>query len=397
MTNIRYKAINKSNKVIFGMISSDQLDQLESLLFDRGLRLISYRHQRQKTYKTLSYDLQQTLWMSLRYYMMSGFNLPEAVEHMAQSSLDRKMQSVLFNVSDRLKQGEQFSTVMKSYLVTNDMVSLSLLETAEHTGDYQEILLDLEDHAKWQLEFKSRIQRSLRYPSIVFGALWLSIFCILYFFAPQLSSFFQTTHYTLPSLTSFLISLSQFVVNWPSVWILTPIIMIGCLKGLCRIFPNMQQLLLYIPGIKGAVLGYYYTNMAQIAYLHLKHGHSLLYSLKRLQKAFELDWMGQVLQQVIPEIEQGVSLTASLKAHPIVFSKFFLQLISVGETTNTLQENFKVISAYYERDTKKRITGYIKLIEPLMLIVMGALLVVIVGGLFYPMYSQMGLISQGGL
>jgi type II secretory pathway component PulF len=48
MTSIRYKAINESNKVIFGMISSDQLDQLESLLFERGLRLISYRHQRQK-------------------------------------------------------------------------------------------------------------------------------------------------------------------------------------------------------------------------------------------------------------------------------------------------------------------------------------------------------------
>jgi type II secretory pathway component PulF len=118
--------------------------------------------------------------------MMSGFNLPEAVEHMAQSSLDGKMQSVLFNVSDRLKQGEPFSTIIKSYLTANDMVSISLLETAEHTGDYQEILLDLEEHASWQLEFKSRIQRSLRYPSIVFGALWVSIFCILYFFAPQL-------------------------------------------------------------------------------------------------------------------------------------------------------------------------------------------------------------------
>jgi type II secretory pathway component PulF len=161
--------------------------------------------------------------------------------------------------------------------------------------------------------------------------------------------------------------------------------------------PNLQKILLYIPGIKGAVLGYYYTNMAQIAYLHLKHGHSLLYSLQRLQKAFELDWMGHVLGQVIPEIEQGVSLTAALKSYPGVFSKFFLQLIDVGEKTNTLQENFKVISAYYERDTKKRITDYIKLIEPLMLIIMGILLIVIVGGLFYPMYSQMGLIGQGGL
>lgn len=397
MTNIRYKAINESNRVIRGMVSADQLGQLESMLFDRGLRLISYRHQHPKTYKTLSYDQQQTLWMSLRYYMMSGFNLPEAIEHMALSNLDIKMQSVLLNISDRLKLGEQFSTIMKSYLKPDDIVSLSLLETAEHTGDYQETLLDLEEHAGWQLDFKSRIQRSLRYPSIVFGALWMSIFCILYFFAPQLTSFFETTQYTLPPLTSFLIDVSQFVVNWPSLWILSPLIIIGCLKLIRPLFPNIQRILLYLPGIRRVVLGYYYTNMAQIVYLHLKHGHSLLYSFQQLHKAFEFDWMGHILRKVTSEIEQGISLSAALKANPSVFSKFFMQLVDVGETTNTLHENFKVISAFYERETKKRITGYIKLIEPLMLIVMGGLLIVIVGGLFYPMYSQMGMVNQGGL
>lgn len=397
MTNIRYTAIDESNNVIRGVITADQLGQLESILFDRGLRLISYRKQPERSYKVLSYAQQQTLWMSLRYYMISGFNLPEAIEHMAQSSLDIKMQSVLLKVSDLLKQGQSFSKIMKMHLIPDDIVTYSLLETAEQTGDYHETLLDLEEHAEWQLDFKTKIQQSLRYPSIVFSALWISIFCILYFFAPQLTSFFQTTDYTLPPLTSFLISLSQFVVNWPSLWILSPLMFLLGLKGISKMFPNVQRLLLYIPGINQIVLGYYYTNMAKIAYLHLKHGHSLLYSIQRLQKAFLSDWMGRILTQVISHIEHGVSLSVALKSHPSVFSKFFLQLIEVGEKTNTLQENFKVISAYYERDTKKHISGYIKLIEPLMLVVMGVLLIVIVGGLFYPMYSQMGLVTQGGL
>lgn len=397
MMNVRYKAINGSNKVINGRVRADQLGQLESALFDRGLRLISYRYQRRKMYKTLSYTQQHTLWMSLRYYMMSGFNLPDALEHMAQSSLNIKMQSVLLIVCERLKQGEQFSAIMKTYITFNDMVSISLLETAEHTGCYQEALLDLEEYATWQLDFRSKIQSSLRYPSIVFGALWMSAFCILYFFAPQLSSFFQTTNYTIPPLTSFLMSLSHMVVKWPWIWILFPFVAVGGIKAICRMIPNLQRIVIYIPGFKVLILGYYYTTMAKMAYLHLKHGHSLLYCMKRLQNGYESSWMGGVLTQVVAQIEQGISLTAALKSYPHVFSKFLLQLVEVGEKTNTLEENFKVISAYYERDTKKRITSYIKLIEPLMLVIMGGLLIVIVGGLFYPMYTQMGLVGQGGL
>ncbi len=84
-----------------------------------------------------------------------------------------------------------------------------------------------------------------------------------------------------------------------------------------------------------------------------------------------------------------------LKHYGWLFSNFFIQLVEVGEQTNMLGDNLKVISAYYERDTKQKIVGYIKLIEPLMLVFMGLILVIIVGGLFYPMYEQIGMANYG--
>ena len=86
-----------------------------------------------------------------------------------------------------------------------------------------------------------------------------------------------------------------------------------------------------------------------------------------------------------------------LKQFGWLFSKFFIQLVEVGEQTNMLGDNLKVISAYYERDTQQKIIGYIKMIEPLMLVFMGVILIVIVGGLFYPMYEHIGMASKGGL
>lgn len=219
MSMIEYKAMNASNKVTMGSVPEDHLNQLESSLLDQGLRLISYRYKHQKGYKKLSYAHQQMLWMSLRYYMMSGFTLVNALHHMLNSSLDPKLQGVLHRMHQQLQQGERFSLTLKPYIAAGDILTLSLLESAEQTGDYLDVLEDLEEYAAWQVDFKGNIQQSLRYPSIVFCAIWVSVFCILYFFAPQLSAYLNTTHYTVPTLTTVLIDISQFVVNWPWAWL----------------------------------------------------------------------------------------------------------------------------------------------------------------------------------
>lgn len=394
---IEYKAINASNKITMGSVPENHLNQLEAALLDQGLRLISYRYKRLKSYKTLSYAHQQMLWMSLRYYMMSGFTLVDAIHHMLQSSLDLKLQGVLNRIYEQLQQGERFSLIIKPYLAAGDSLTISLLESVEQTGDYLEVLADLEEYAAWQVDFKGSVQQSLRYPSIVFGAIWVSVFCILYFFAPQLSAYLQNTNYTVPTLTTVLIKVSQFVVNWPLAWLGLPFAIGIVFKLAYRSFPNLRSLGIYIPGIRTLILGYYYASISKVLYLQLKHGHSLVNSLKNIQKAYVNDWMGAILKQIVIKVEQGVSFTTMLKHYGGLFSKFFIQLAEVGEQTNMLEDNLKVISAYYERDTKQKIVGYIKMIEPLMLVLMGIILIVIVGGLFYPMYEQMETVSNGGL
>lgn len=397
MSMIEYKAMNASNKVTMGSVPEDHLNQLESSLLDQGLRLISYRYKHQKGYKKLSYAHQQMLWMSLRYYMMSGFTLVNALHHMLNSSLDPKLQGVLHRMHQRLQQGERFSLTLKPYIAAGDILTLSLLESAEQTGDYLDVLEDLEEYAAWQVDFKGNIQQSLRYPSIVFCAIWVSVFCILYFFAPQLSAYLNTTHYTVPTLTTVLIDISQFVVNWPWAWLGLPFAIGFGLKILYRSFPNLRSLGIYMPGIRTLIFGYYYASISKVLYLQLKHGHSLVSSLKRIQDAYANDWIESILKEIVVKVEQGVSFTTMLKQYGWLFSKFFIELVEVGEQTNMLGDNLKVISAYYERVTKQKITGYIKLIEPLMLVFMGIILIVIVGGLFYPMYEQMGMASNGGL
>lgn len=393
-TTIEYKAINALNKVVVGRVSEDQLHQLESMLNDQGLRLISYRLKKHTTYKTLTYFQQQILWMSLRYYMMSKFTLVESIKHM-MNAVDTKLRGMLYEVHRQLEQGESFSQAINKYLPKNDVVPISLLEIAEKTGDYLEILYDLEEYSAWQVNLSQNIKQSFRYPSIIFGTLWISIFCIFYFFTPQLEGYFKEVTYTLPMLTRILIQISHFVGEWPAAWIALPFIGIGLIKILLRIYGGFSNLVVYIPGIQSFILGYYYTLIAKVLYLQLRHGYSLLQSLKIIRRIYASGWLGPILSKMILKIEKGVPFSEALKQNGRFFSKFFIQLVEVGEQSNTLCDNLKVISAYYQQDTQKKVTNAIKMIEPLMLVIMGVLLALIVGGLFYPMYQQVSLINGG--
>lgn len=397
MRTIKYKAINTANKIITGSVSMENSEDLEAFLNEQDLRLISYRLMRKMTYKTLTYKQQEILWMSLRHYMMSNFTLINAIKYLKQGIADKGMQSILHDIYQKLKQGEMLSQAVKQYLPKREILTTSLLETAERTGDYVEILHDLESYAGWQINFRGEIKQSMRYPTIVFGALWVSIFCILYFFAPQLSMYFHENMENLPMLTLMLIQTSQFVVQRPTEFLALPFILFIAIKCVGKISPVSHAIGFYLPGIRTVWLGYYYTFISKVLYLQLRHGHSLVESFENLQKIYALDWIGPTLKRITYKIQQGVPLTNALQQNNQIFSNFFLQLIEVGEKSNTLSENLKVISAYYEKDTRKKLLGYVKLIEPLMLVLMGGLLLIVVGGLFYPMYQQVGTMVSGGL
>lgn len=397
MITVEYKAINSSKQIVVGTVSEDQLSRLESALMDRGLILINYRLKKQKTYTQLTYTQQQSLWMGLRHYMLSGFTLTDAIKHLGDSAMDIKLSGTLHMIHKQLMQGQMFSQVIQHYLPKEDLLARSLLETAEKTGDYLDILQDLDDYAAWQLAFKRNVQQALRYPNIVFGALWISIFCILYFFAPQLSTYFQHMNQPIPPFTTLLLQLSTWVIQWPWLWIIFPFLMILIIKGLYRLAPGIRGIAIYIPGIKSWILGYYYASISKVIYLQLRHGYSLVDSLKSIEKTYANDWIYPTLHEIRTSVEKGISFASALQSKKRLFSTFFLQLVSVGEATNSLENNLKVIAAFYERDVRQKISAAIKLIEPLMLIFMGILLAVIVGGLFYPMYQQMGLSFGGGL
>jgi type II secretory pathway component PulF len=396
----KYKAMNQRNQFVHGVLScnSQTSIQLDEELAGQGLRLIQYKELKVLPYKQLNSRHLYNLWLSLRYYLLSGISFTEALKQLVENTPDQKLQVLLQVVYQKVCQGERFSSALEPYIESNTVV-IPLLKTAEKTGNYLDVLTDLEAYASWNENLKSEVKNVLTYPSIVFGALWIAMFCILYFFAPQLKDYLKDLQGEVPGFTVLLLNLSSVVVGWPVTWVLLPIYIGICVCGVMRMFPVVKSVFLYLPGIKGLILKYHYVLLSKSLSLYLTNGYTVVEALGHLKAHYSNASMRKILEEVFQSVSKGISIAASFNRYPKIFSGFFLQMVGVGERSNTLGENFKVIGAYYEQDLKHSTRTLTKLLEPLILLVMGVFLIAVIVGLFYPLYYQVGasLGNSGGL
>lgn len=396
---LKYKALNKTNKVVTGILPySVAAVNIDDMLSAQGLRLIKYEDIQVKPYKKLTSQQLYNVWMSLRHYLLAGFTFVEALQNLVNNTQDARLQALLQSVYDQVCQGRKFSAVLEQYIAEDNIIT-PLLQTAEQTGNYLDVLFDLEAHAEWKNTFYKDVKNVLTYPAIVFGALWVAMFCIFYFFAPQLQGYLSDLNSDVPMFTRFLLVISNKVVAWPVTWFLFPVYVIAVFKVFLLLFAKAGSALFYIPGIKQIVLKYHYVVIARNLYLYLSNGYTLVAALEHLKKRYAHTIVAYMLNEIFESVSKGVPISASFRRYKTFFSGFFLQMVDVGERSNTLGENFKVISLYYEQDLKRNTTALTRFLEPLTLMIMGGLLVAVIVGLFYPLYSQIGdaVGSSGGL
>ncbi len=397
MKVLEYTALNNQHKVCRGELPMSDFEQIETLLGAQNLRLVQCRVVRQKLPKPLNYDQLSVLWRSLRCYMAAGLTISDALDCFLESSIDGHQEKVLKQVSYRLRSGELFSQSIKPFLPQSDIVSLNLLSMAEVTGSYAEVLEDVERYSKWRLRLQRTLKQSARYPIIVLSVMWGVLFCLLYMFAPQLSSYLQQIDVEIPLITKILLVVSQWVVEWPWIWGAFPFGVFVSIRLFMQMVPGIKKYVVYIPGLREIVLEYYYAVFSKVIALQLKHGYSLVESVRGMERLNSQGELGRVLQDISFRIMQGVSLTEALHSHPKYISKLLLQLMEVGERSNTVYENLALLSDHYDESLQNKVLGLIKLMEPFLLIIMGTLVAIFVIGLFYPLYQQMGQAISGGL
>jgi len=307
-----------------------------------------------------------------------------------QASSDKPaLVTLIADLRASLDQGRELATAMARHPRVFDAFYVAMIRVGELTGSLTGTLQRLATHIEFELDVRARVKQALRYPALVVVAIAIALVIINLFVIPAFASIFATFKAELPLITRMLLGFSRWMVTyWPLLlagtvaavwgvraWLASP-------RGRYRWDRAKLRIPVAGPIVLKATLGRFARSFAIASRAGVPISSALTVVAQTADNAF----IGQRIEQMRDAIERGESLSRAAGASG-VFTPIVMQMIMVGEETGELDTLLEEVAAMYERETDYAIKGLSASIEPILLTVIGALVLVLALGVFLPLWD----------
>lgn len=391
-----YKAIDGNGKSVKGMQDAANLIDLEMRLKRGGIDLISGKEEESNASfgasKVKRIDL-ITFFFNLGQLSRAGVPLLECLGDLRDTMEEAKFREIIASMVESIENGKKLSQAMAENPNAFDKITVNLTKAGEDSGRLVEVFEHLTESLKWQDEMASQTKNMMIYPLFV-GTIVLAItFFLMIYLVPQLVGFIKGMGGELPIQTRMLLATSNFFVNFWYVILLAPPVLFGAYKGALIANPKLQyhidNLKLNIwptgPILRKIILARFANTFAMM----YSSGITILDCIANSRDLVDNQVIAESLQNVMKEIEAGKNLTQSFQQTGI-FPPLVVRMLKVGEATGQLDQALLNVSYFYDRDVKDSIKKVQVMIEPMMTVILGALLGWVMLSVLSPIYDIIG-------
>ncbi|MES2622857.1 MAG: type II secretion system F family protein [Patescibacteria group bacterium] len=334
----------------------------------------------------------RSLWYKkIFFYLKSGQSLSESVRTAATDT-------DMMYIHEELLDGTRFSDVcaMPEMQGVFTNTEISLLKVAEQTGTMQSVCGVLSGMLKNQHQQSQKLIAALIYPILVLCMAVLLLLMILIVIVPKIGPLFSSMK-SMPITTKILIALSNHVVGlwYVDISILAvSIAAVFYIKTKTQYFAYIQKYMQYIcirtPYLKEVYLYWFIERWIQVTHLSLQSKVSLVQSLGFAHEAVTNSYLQKQFTKVTDSVRAGNTCAEALGTIDLILKnklKDWASVISSGEKTGTLQEVFEVSHEHIAENLKESFDRFQKVIEPLLIILVGVMVLCICLSIILPMYQ----------
>jgi MSHA biogenesis protein MshG len=404
MASFKYIGRNNSGDQVTGIIDANNTSLVAEQLQRKGITPISISAATKSKSNNIAnkdvaeifgfnrVSLDELIIFSRQMYalMRSGVPILRAINGMAEASTSNTLKNALIDIGGQLEGGYTLSSALNHHPKIFGTLFVSLVHVGENTGQLDESFLKLTTYLEREQATRKRIKTALRYPSMVLIALAAALVILNIFVIPTFANMFSRLGAELPLATKFLITSSNLFLNyWPYMLILCIAVYFALRKSLQttkgRYQWDKRKINLPIIGsiIERSILARFSHSFGII----LKAGIPMTTGLTLVADAVDNSFMREKIIAMRSSIESGESLLRSAIASTL-FTSLVLQMIAVGEETGRVDELLKEVGDYYEREVDYDLSTLTARIEPLLLVVVAAMVLVLALGIFTPMWDM---------
>ncbi len=330
----------------------------------------------------------------LSVMLSSGVVLSDGVEAIAEQTKEGYFQDVLYEISDRLQNGESFSAALTAYPKIFDQMFVSVIEASEVSGKMSNMLDVLDEYLASETETRKQIKGALVYPCIMMIMAAIATITMMFFVLPKFTKIYESRGQALPKLTQMLVSISRLASNWQSA-VMTAATMAAIVGGLYYWLRTaqgkraMDYVKIYLPILGSMFVDTIMTRSTRIMATMLNTGVPLLDSLEVVKNSTSNRYFRIFWGETCSRVEAGLQLSEAMKAasYSELVAPAIMQMIRAGEKSGTLGAVCDRVSRFYEKKLKSSIKAVTTMIEPVMIIVMGVIIGTIAIALLLPIFK----------
>jgi len=391
----KYKAIDVSGNSVQGIVDAESIKKANEKLKRQGVYLSSLNEvNRIKSRKFFPFGgvSISELAISTRQFstlISAGLPLEASLSALSEQAEDQKLKEVLTQVKDKVSEGSSLANALNEHPTVFPDLYINLVKAGEASGTLDVVLLRLADFLEKQSALKSKVRSALIYPIFMFFIGMAVVLFMVSFVIPRISKIFEDSQKALPFITVVLIETSNFISqNFIVILILFVAIslLIFRFKNTPRGKMFFDRMALKIP-IFGKI-----TSMVVISRFTrtlgtlIASGIPLLDALKISGAVIGNSVYLETLDSVSQNVREGSSLAKPLRDSE-VFPPLVTRMIAVGEQTGEMEEMLSKIADIYDQQVETTVSTLTTLLEPVMILGIGAVMGFIVFAILLPIFD----------
>ena len=403
MGAFEYVAMDQSGKRSKGLLEGDTPKHVRQILRDRNLYPVSVTEVAQKEAKRqhgfslrrgLSSAELALITRQLASLSQSGLPLEEALLAVGQQNDQPRTKSILLGVRAKVMEGHSLADGLREFPQAFPELYCATVAAGEQSGHLDVVLERLADYTEARQELRQRVTNALVYPiALVVMAVGIISF-MLATVVPKIVNVFENTSAELPALTSGLIATSDFLrAYWP--FLIIAAIALGWLAWwiLQREGPRRRfhHTLLRLPIVGRLARGVNTARFTRTLSILAGSGVPILESLRISAEVVENVPMREAISEATIRVREGASISKSLAASKL-FPPMMIHLISSGEAGGRLEEMLSRAASGQEREVDGLIATLLGILQPLLIVIMGAIVLTIVLAILLPIFEINNLI-----
>ena len=323
--------------------------------------------------------------------LTAGVTVLSAIDMLRKQATNKVLRKAIDSAFEDLQKGRTLSQSLRASEGVFPELLVSMIEAGELSGTLDSTMGRMAVHYEKESWITQKVKAAMTYPMVLLSVSVLMIIFMVYFILPNFVTLIDTSNGEVPALTKAVMEITEFArTRW--------YIVIGAFIAAAAAFKYItargngrrtyHRILLRVPVLGKVIRRIVASKFTRTLGILLASGISLLSSLESVRNVVENAIAEEAISNALTAVKNGEGLAAPLEATPI-FDTMVVKMIQIGEETGALDEMLIKTADFFDSEVEAGLTQLMLLIEPVMLILMGAIVGIIVIAMLLPMYSML--------